>query len=108
VSVVLLGQPPVHERIAAVRSFGQRVTVRYHLGVLSSSDTEAYIRFRLEAVGAQRDPFAPDAVRRIHEVTRGVPGTVSRLADVCLLLAYVEEADSIDVSIVERAAVDLA
>jgi general secretion pathway protein A len=75
---------------------------------MSLEHTVSYIRHRLDVVGAPNpDMFAPDAVERIHNTTRGVPRLVNIVCERSLLIGYVEEVQVIKSSHVDQAVADL-
>jgi general secretion pathway protein A len=108
--IVLLGQPEFRARLASpgLEQLRQRVIATHHLDAMGSDEVEAYIRHRLELVGwSGRPAFAPEAFGAIHEATGGIPRRVNQLANRVLLQAAVENAESIDGTLVATAAADL-
>ena len=106
-TLVLLGQPELRERVLAIKQFAQRIPIRFHLPPFSVDDTAAYIRFRLKAAGASQEIFNKDAVHRIFDLTEGIPRNINSLCDMCLLIGYLDAAKIIDDSIVDRTAMDV-
>ena len=105
--IMLIGQPELREMLARpdLEQLAQRVVARYHLGPLARDETASYIRHRLSVAGAQaRLPFEPAALRRIHELTGGVPRRINLLADRALLGAYAHQQPQVDRRTVEQAA----
>ncbi len=89
--IVLSGQPELSQRLSGpgLRQLRQRITVRYHLGPIARTETDGYIRHRLQVAGAGRHPsFDSDAVAEIHEHAAGIPRLVNALSDVSLLAAF--------------------
>lgn len=103
-SVVLMGQPelrqiladPVHEPLR------QRIAMHYHLQPLTLEETLEYIDFRLEVAGGVPGLFSPDAVRRIYDLSGGVPRKINILATNALLVGFGRDASWIDASLVEE------
>ncbi len=94
--IVLIGQPELRAKLAqpALRQLRQRITVRYHLGSISRSETESYILYRLEVAGANGRPtFSRWALGAIHRHSRGVPRLINAICDKALLCGYVEGRD---------------
>ncbi len=92
--IVLIGQPELRDVLdrREMRQLRQRITVRYHLGPLDRSETEAYILHRLRVAGANSRPrFSRMAFGAIHRHSRGVPRCINALCDKTLLCGYVEE-----------------
>ncbi len=108
--IVLIGQPELRELLARpeLEQLAQRVIARYHLGPLTEAETRHYIAHRLAIAGARgASPFAPDALRRIHRHSGGVPRRINLLADRALLAAYAAEALQVDGRTVDRAAAEV-
>jgi general secretion pathway protein A len=90
-SVVLAGQPELARRLNddALRQLKQRIALRCELGPLSLTETLGYVAGRIAAaggVGAQI--FTREAVMLIHERSRGIPRTISVIADNALLTGF--------------------
>ena len=90
-SVVLAGQPELAARLNddALRQLKQRIALRCELGPLTLTETLGYVAGRIAAaggVGAQI--FTREAVMLIHERSRGIPRTISVIADNALLTGF--------------------
>jgi len=99
----LLGQPQFLQTVAHkdLAQLQQRIMASYKLASMSEEETEEYIRHRLEMVGWQDYPsFGADAFAAIFEKTQGVPRLINTLANRIMLFAALEEASSIDATIV--------
>src|SRR5690606_39177260 len=109
--IILVGQPELNELLAkpALRQLSQRITARYHLRPLNVEETEAYIKHRSAVAGMPpgRQPFPPKVVRRVHQISRGIPRIINVLCDRMLLGAYSREATQIDADICRQAAVEV-
>jgi len=104
--IVLLGQPELRQLLdqEEVSQISQRITSRYHLSPLSSQDVSVYVEHRLAVAGGRKKLFSDSAVRRVAELSRGVPRLINVLCDRALLGAYVEEKEQVDLRIVNQAA----
>jgi general secretion pathway protein A len=81
------------------------VIARYHLDALSERETGQYIRHRLGVAGLKGAvPFERAAIRRVHQLTRGVPRRINLLCDRALLGAYAIGRPAIDRRVVDQAA----
>jgi general secretion pathway protein A len=107
-TLILMGQPELRERILAIRQLAQRIAIRYHLSPFSAEETTRYIHARLKRVGCTREVFTKYALLRIFQHSGGIARSVNTLCDLCLLLGYMDKSGKIDVATVERAAFDLA
>jgi general secretion pathway protein A len=104
--IILIGQPELRTMLAQpeLEQLAQRVIARFHLEALSPAETGQYIAHRLQVAGWRRGRlFSSQAVRRIHQLTRGVPRRINLLCDRALLGAYVEGKSKIDPAIVDKA-----
>jgi general secretion pathway protein A len=105
--IILIGQPELREMLARpeLEQLAQRVIARYHLRALSETESGQYVQHRLDMCGLQRPlPFDRAALRRIHQVTGGVPRRINLLCDRALLGAYANGQGQVTRGIVARAA----
>jgi general secretion pathway protein A len=104
--IILLGQPELKQLLEneEVAQINQRITSRYHLLPLASQDVAAYVEHRLAVAGVRKKLFSEAAVKRVAELSRGVPRLINLVCDRALLGAYVEEKDQVDLRIVNQAA----
>lgn len=71
----------------------------------SADETAEFVIGSLASVGSA-NVFSNEALERIHEMTRGIPGEVIRICDLSLLAAMHEERPIIDADVVSAAAVE--
>jgi general secretion pathway protein A len=105
--IVLIGQPELRTMLARpeLEQLAQRVIARFHLQALTPKETVQYIRHRLAVAGMNRPlPFERDALKRIHQLSRGVPRRINLLCDRALLGAYAGNKPAVDAAIVDKAA----
>jgi general secretion pathway protein A len=104
--IILIGQPELRDMLARdeMRQLAQRVTARYHLEPISREETEAYIRHRLQICGTSKVLFSRDAIRRIQQLSGGIPRLINVLCDRAMLGAYVENKPWVDSGVVRKAA----
>lgn len=107
-TLVLMGQPELNDRVMALKQFAQRISIKYHLGAFSQEETAQYVDFRLKAVQCRREVFTKDAVAFVFQRSGGIPRNINRLCDLCLLIGFMDRAPNVDRAIAERAATDLA
>lgn len=87
-SVVIAGQPELADRLNghALRQFKQRIALRCELRALLPKETGRYLAGRIRAAGGTGPAvFTREAVEFIHVCSRGIPRTVSVIADNALL-----------------------
>ncbi|RYF42416.1 MAG: peptidoglycan-binding protein [Comamonadaceae bacterium] len=105
--IILIGQPELRTMLQRpeLEQLAQRVIARYHLDALTAPETQQYIQHRLEVSGLNRAlPFDRGALRRIHELSRGVPRRINLLCDRALLGAFAGGKDTVNRAIVDHAA----
>lgn len=105
--IILIGQPELRTMLQRpeLEQLAQRVIARYHLNALSPGETEQYIQHRLEASGLNRAlPFDRKALKRIHEITGGVPRRINLLCDRAMLGAFAGNQPLVTRRIVDKAA----
>jgi len=105
--IILIGQPELRQMLARpeLEQLAQRVIARYHLGPLSEAEVGSYIRHRLAVAGAGAvDLFPRGLLKRIHQLTKGVPRRINLLCDRALLGTYVENRVQVNATILRRAA----
>ncbi|MDQ1363800.1 MAG: ral secretion pathway protein [Pseudomonadota bacterium] len=104
--IILLGQPELREQLAqpSMSQLSQRITARYHLEPLNLAETRAYVQHRLLVAGCREPLFGNASLRRLHQLSNGVPRLVNVLCDRALLGAYVQNKSQANVAILNRAA----
>jgi general secretion pathway protein A len=108
--IVLIGQPELRHMLARpeLEQLAQRVIARYHLGALTPAETAQYVRHRLDVAGLSRPlPFERKALRRVHELSRGVPRRINLLCDRALLGAFANSQDAVNRATVDKAAAEV-
>ncbi|MCH7615972.1 MAG: AAA family ATPase [Nitrospinae bacterium] len=71
-TLVILGQPEIQDRLSAFPQFSQRIAIRAHLLPLNGDETLGYIQHRLKIGGCQRPIFTKEAMLRIFWYTNGI------------------------------------
>ena len=107
-TLVLMGQPELNDRVMAMKQFAQRISIKYHLGTFSQVETSQYVVFRLKAAQCRREVFTKDALDTVFQWSGGIPRNINRLCDLCLLIGFMDRAQNVDEKIAQRAAADLA
>lgn len=99
-TMVLLGQPELREKLWAIPQFAQRIGIQYHLTPFDAADVERYIKFRLKAAGGHDGIFDQEAYALIHEAGKGIARVMNNICDLCLLSGYLMKAPRIDANVV--------
>jgi general secretion pathway protein A len=104
--IILLGQPELRDKLASqeLRQLSQRIIARYHLGALSKSDINSYVRHRLSVSGSKEQLFSDSAINKLYQLTDGVPRLINVICDRALLGAFAQERSDVSKSILKEAA----
>lgn len=108
--IVLSGQPPLADKLAnpGLAQLRQRISILGRLGTLNLEDTARYIEHRLRVAGREgRALFTSRALKRIAEVSHGIPRNINNLCFGALSVGYALEQERIDVAIIDEVAADL-
>jgi general secretion pathway protein A len=108
--IILLGQPELRQLLdqPELSHVNQRITSRYHLLPLQEQDVLAYVEHRIRIAGGGRARlFSDKALKRVYELSQGIPRLINVLCDRALLGAYVEEKDQVDQEILEKASYEI-
>src|SRR5690606_39209569 len=79
------------------------IDLRIDLACWTADDTVGYVQNALVEAGRYEPVFTDRALDTLHELTRGVPRHVARLADFALLAGAGRQASRVDASTVEQA-----
>ncbi|MDE2484706.1 MAG: AAA family ATPase [candidate division NC10 bacterium] len=102
-TLILIGQLDLEEKIKRVPALEQRIVIKYRLLPLTEQETAEYISFRSKKAGAQRELFSGEALQMIYHLAEGTPRRINNLCDLCLLIGFAEKAALIDEKIVHAA-----
>ena len=107
--IILIGQSELNTLLRRndLRQLAQRVTARYNLGELQSSEMEGYVNYRLAVAGCRQPLFSRKALKQLHALTDGIPRKINVLADHSLLSAYANNQSSVESKNVKNAAKDV-
>lgn len=107
--IILLGQPELLTLLARqeLRQLSQRVTARFHLDALNRDEVADYIQHRLDIAGAKGSLFPPATVKRIFQISNGIPRLINLVSDRALLGTYVQNKLQVDVATVNNAAKEI-
>ncbi len=108
--IIFLGQPELLEKLKSpeLAQLSQRISVRYLLGALNYDETCNYVAHRLSIAGADASlKFEAGAMKKVFEVSGGVPRVINKLCDRTLLTAYAERKLVVDKKMVKRANLDM-
>jgi type II secretory pathway predicted ATPase ExeA len=106
--LILVGQPELRDLLKhpEMRQLMQRISVSYHLGRLSATETQAYILHRIEIAGGSPGLFGPRSIKLITAASRGIPRVVNTLCDLVLVYAYSADMQAVDLDTVKAVLAD--
>jgi general secretion pathway protein A len=106
-TILLVGQPELREKINKLPQLKQRMAISFHLNVLTPSDTALYIEHRCKVAGAQKPLFSNDA----HEVmainSGGIPRKINTYCELALMQAMIDKKNIVDDQIAKDAIEDI-
>lgn len=106
-TLILMRQPELAEKIRRNKQFAQRIAIGYSLGPLSEIETGNYVQHRLKVAGSQRQIFIPQTINSIFQNSGGIPRRINQICDMCLVTGFNYGAQAIDENIVNEAAESL-
>jgi len=95
-TLLLMGQPELKDRIAQIEQLAQRIAIKFHLGPLKKEETHAYVTTRLERAGVKRQLFTSAALDILHQESGGIPREINNICDICMLLGFGAKVEQID------------
>ena len=106
--IVLAGTGDFEETLTFphLEAFNQRVASRCYLDSFSGEETAQYVLRRIESVmldsshSASASLFTDEAVRRIHQLSGGVPRLINQLCEFSLRLAAERDSANVDGSLI--------
>jgi len=101
-TIILLGQPELMQKVKAIEQLEQRIAIRYHLTPFNLEDTAKYIEFRQKKAGRDSSIFTDEAMKIIYDHTGGIPRKINNICDLSLLIGFSTKETIIDQKIVEN------
>jgi len=106
-TLILLGQPELKEKINNLPQLRQRIAIRYHLTALSEELTKGYILHRLKVADAKEEIFLEEAFHEVYGFSSGIPRRINNICDMALLAGFSEKISKIDKKVIRDVAEDL-
>ncbi len=101
-TLLILGQPELREKVESNKQLNQRIAMRFYLEALNRTETAQYIKHRLTIGSGNPAIFNEEAIDLIHERSGGIPRRINQLCDTCLLTGFGLGAPGIDRKIVDE------
>jgi len=102
-TLLILGQPELKDKVDMIKPFVQRIPIRCHLGPLTEEDVAKYIEHRINvarlenpAQGSLKPVFDSEAIKVIFNHTGGIPRKINTLCDLVLLSGFAKKISKID------------
>jgi general secretion pathway protein A len=106
-TLLLVGQTAILPALDRMPALEERLAVKCLLRPFTADEAASYVTHRLNAAGAGREIFTPEALSRLHQLTRGNPRRINRLCDLALLIGFAEEQSMIETAHLEAVAGEL-
>lgn len=106
-TLILIGQPELKEKINNIKQLQQRISIKYHLMGLEQEETIKYVQHRLNVAQATRKIFADQAFASIYEGSGGIPRRINQICDTALLAGFGSKKELIDSQIIDEVLKDL-
>ncbi|HUT84688.1 MAG TPA: hypothetical protein VMX95_08565, partial [Thermodesulfobacteriota bacterium] len=100
-TIFLLGQPELLQKIKTIKQLEQRIAVKYCLTPFNLQETMKYIFFRQEKAGGSQNLFSRDAIEMVYDHTQGLPRMINHLCDLALLIGSDERRTLINLDIIK-------
>jgi len=102
ITLLLIGQPELEQKIAQIPQLQQRIALHLHIGKLNPQHTLNYILHRLRIAGRKAPMLTRQAIEMVHRHTLGVPRRINHLMDQCLLTGKRTAATVVDQKLVQE------
>jgi general secretion pathway protein A len=104
IQLVLLGQLELHAKITDIANFFDRISFKYTLNPLDFEETREMIEFRLKQAGysANMHLFLDDAIKEVHQYTRGYPRRITMLCHRALKALVLKNKFVIDAPLIQE------
>ncbi len=106
-TMILVGQPELKNKIASLPQFKQRLAIGYHLKALEAVDIAGYVKHRCSVAGADRKLFTDEAVALIGEKARGVPRRVNTYCELALMQGMFDKKNEVGEETARKATEDI-
>lgn len=106
-TLILLGQPELKEKINNIKQLQQRISIKYHLSGLDQNETAKYVGHRLNIAGATRKIFEDECFIPIYEASGGIPRRINQICDMALLTGFGKASKTIDSRIINEVIEDI-
>jgi general secretion pathway protein A len=108
--IILVGQPELSHKLDSpnLRQLKQRICLRCELEPLTPTETEEYVKTRLQIAGLpDQGIFSDSCIAEIHRGSNGIPRLINTICDNALLTGFASDLNSIGADIIHAVIKDL-
>lgn len=102
VTLLMVGQNPMAQRLGEFAALDQRIAARGTLKPLTVDEVNEYVGYRFQVAGREEPVFTEGAVQLIHRYSGGVPRKINNICDISLVIGSSRKLPSIDPDWMER------
>jgi type II secretory pathway predicted ATPase ExeA len=102
ITLLLVGQPVLAQRVQAYAPLEQRIATRSVLRPFLQEEVNGYIAHRLQVAGRQEPIFAPEAIELVSKYSGGIPRKVNNICDIALVIGFSRKLETIDADWMQR------
>jgi general secretion pathway protein A len=106
-TLILIGQSELREKVNELKSLKQRLAIKFHLNAFLEEDTKNYVSHRLQIAGASEEIFTAKALHSIWTKSGGIPRVINNICDLSLLIGFSRKLTRIDEDLIDEVAKDL-
>jgi len=106
-TLILIGQPELVQKIDSIPQLEQRLSIKFHLTSLDRNETGAYVCHRLVVAGRQEPLFTQEALDLVYDYSKGLPRKINNICDIALLIGFGQKAKAIDKELLSYVISDL-
>lgn len=107
ITLIFFGLPELDDLLGLDEPLKQRIALKCRLTPLDEDITREYIEHRLTVAGSEDNMFQPDAIKLIHDYSRGIPRLINTICDNALLEGFLIKERDINADIIESVAISL-
>ena len=107
ITLVLIGQPELIEKVNNIPQLEQRLGIKYHLDALTREETRRYVQHRLSVAGREGAVFTEECFEPLYRYSQGIPRKINNVCDLALLIGFGQKAGLVQKEIIERVVADL-
>lgn len=107
ITLIFFGLPELDDLLGLDEPLKQRIALKCRLTPLDENITREYIEHRLTVAGSEDNMFQPDAIKLIHDYSRGIPRLINTICDNALLEGFLIKERDINADIIESVAISL-